>query len=1113
MPDGGEKQRFEVIERLFRAALHLPREQRALFLSQQCEGETSVHRQVIAMLDADDQTADGVLDQPALGVDVNLAALSRAASAAAPLVAPLPDFIGRYRIVRVIGEGGMGVVYEAQQDNPRRRVALKVVRQGAAMGSRQRLQRFQQEAQILGRLQHPAIAQILEAGVADDGHGEAQSFIVMEYVHGMSLHEFAREHHLDARERLELMAVICDAVHFAHQNGVVHRDLKPGNILVIDDSSQGPGMAIPGLSRGQPKILDFGVARLTDADLQTATLQTTVGELIGTVPYMSPEQAAGDPANLDWRSDVYSLGVILYELLTDRLPQNVRHLMVHEAVRVIREEDPTPAGSIDRSLRGDVETILAKALEKEKSRRYQSAAEVAADIRRHLSEQPIAAQPASTWCRMRKFARRNKAVVSGVAIAFAAMAIATAFSLRQAIIAEHARFDEQRMRGVADLRTAEAERHAYRASMVAASSAIRYHEISESKRHLDAAPEQLRGWEWDHLQSRLDDSVLALKASFTPRCFGLSLQGDAIVSSNSGGVVVMWSVPEFKEIARGRLQGSVGQRRATNIAFSSDERELRLDAQSGTVLLHGKTLELISRKDTSEIAYSPDRKYGVTLERVEAGLVLHVTEMEGMREVFNITAGDIDIGNVLFAFSTDGKRLAACLRNETGLMMYRTIDGANVWRRPEIDQVMDISFSRNDAQIAVAMMDGTALVKDAATGSDQLALNGHTGAVSHVQFSPDGTLLATASADRTVRVWRACDGELLSVMHGNQSDVVQLTFMPDGDQFVTACSDGYFRWWDAQATRDPFVLPTSGTVYGVAFTPDGKQVVAACLLGERPLRIWDAANGTELVAAGEGNFSALAISPDGSRLALGRSGTQPTIITDNLGKEITTASGHWWRTDWLAFRNSANELLSLGNGGRLVLHDVAAGSAKRVGSVGEVSTGQGCRAVLSPDDSFLAVGSGQTIHLIDCTTWDAMAQLKSHTGNIYALAFSPDGKNLVSGAADRTLCVWDIESRQLLRTLTGPTGDVYAVIFSPDGRRVVSAGRDRAIRIWDTVHWEEITQLHGHTSLVYCLAFNPDGSTLASGGGDACVRLWDIRPYRAQANLRPNPSMGGPLSP
>ncbi|MEE9128843.1 MAG: serine/threonine-protein kinase [Phycisphaerales bacterium] len=311
------------------------------------------------------------------------------------------QLIGRYKVVRVLGEGGMGTVFLAEQDKPTRLVALKVIRPGVA--SANLLRRFEHEAQVLGRLQHPGIAQIYEAGTADTGEG-AQPYFVMEYVRGRSLLEYAQGSQLGTRQRMELLAKICDAVQHAHQKGIIHRDLKPDNILVTEE--------------GQPKILDFGVARATDADIQATTIQTDVGQLLGTIPYMSPEQAGGDVTELDTRSDVYALGVLGYELLAGRLPYELKNKMIHEAVRVIREDDPTPLSSINRVFRGDVETIIAKALQKERTRRYQSASDLAGDIRRYLSDQPIVARPPSVGYQLRKFAKRNKALVVGVAAVF-----------------------------------------------------------------------------------------------------------------------------------------------------------------------------------------------------------------------------------------------------------------------------------------------------------------------------------------------------------------------------------------------------------------------------------------------------------------------------------------------------------------------------------------------------------------------------------------------------------------------------------------------------------------------------------------------------------------------
>ncbi len=320
----------------------------------------------------------------------------------------LPDLppgttIGRYTIESVLGAGGMGAVYKATQQSPHRTVALKLMKHGAV--SPRALRRFELESEVLGKLTHPGIAQIHEAGM----HNGAP-FFAMEYVPGQILTDYAQSHNLSTHQRLQLFAKVCNAVHHAHTKGVIHRDLKPHNILVTEQGEP---------PQPQPKILDFGVARATDADVQSATIRTDVGQLIGTIPYMSPEQVAADPSDIDTRSDVYALGVVLYELLAGRMPYDLERKMIHEAARVIREDEPTRLSSINTTLRGDVETIVAKALEKERDRRYQSALDLGSDIQRYLNDEPIAARPPSTWYQLRKFSKRNKALVTGTAAAFA----------------------------------------------------------------------------------------------------------------------------------------------------------------------------------------------------------------------------------------------------------------------------------------------------------------------------------------------------------------------------------------------------------------------------------------------------------------------------------------------------------------------------------------------------------------------------------------------------------------------------------------------------------------------------------------------------------------------
>lgn len=386
--------RDQRIKEIFARAGELPGAERKRFLDIECMDE-GIRAAVERLLLADEAAASKFLD----------------GSAGPAPVPQAPARVGRFRLIRKIGEGGMGTVYEAEQDHPRRKVALKMVRYAGLPDAM--LRRFEYEVQILGQLRHPGIAQIHEAGTHDDGSG-AVPYFAMEFVHGRPLVAFARHKNLSTRQRLELMADICDAVHHAHQKGVIHRDLKPANVLV-EESGDG---------RNQPKILDFGVACASSADVAFATMHTQAGQLVGTLSYMSPEQIAGRPDDLDVRSDVYALGVMLYELLTERLPYDLRNRSLAEIGTMIREQDPTRLGSIDTHFRGDIDTIVVKALAKEKERRYASAAELAEDIRRYLRDEPIIARPASKAYTLRKFARRHKGLVGGVATAFAALLVA-----------------------------------------------------------------------------------------------------------------------------------------------------------------------------------------------------------------------------------------------------------------------------------------------------------------------------------------------------------------------------------------------------------------------------------------------------------------------------------------------------------------------------------------------------------------------------------------------------------------------------------------------------------------------------------------------------------------
>ncbi len=409
--------RFAAVHRLFLEACELDEAERDALLARECAGDDELRREVLALLE-EERAGARRLERPAaeavLGMELRGTELHGAELRGTGLRGSLPEAIAGFRIRGLLGAGGAGIVYEAEQSQPRRAVALKLIR--SAFASEEERRRFEHEGQVLAWLHHPGIAAVYATGVADSGLGP-QPYLAMELVRGERLDEFAHRRALSAGDRLELVARVCDAVHHAHQKGVIHRDLKPGNILVEES--------------GQPKVLDFGVARITNADLDARTRRTGAGEILGTLPYMSPEQVLADPAQLDVRSDVYALGVIAYELLTGRRPHEVSSTAIPAAIQSIVHDRPTSLGAVDRKLRGDVETIVHKAMEKEKERRYGSAAELAADIRRYLGSEPIVARPASLAYQFRKFTRRQRGLTVGVGLALlAVLAGLTAFALQ-----------------------------------------------------------------------------------------------------------------------------------------------------------------------------------------------------------------------------------------------------------------------------------------------------------------------------------------------------------------------------------------------------------------------------------------------------------------------------------------------------------------------------------------------------------------------------------------------------------------------------------------------------------------------------------------------------------
>jgi len=1078
---GRSEERSARVWALFDQAVDLPPAEQQSLLDAACVDDAGLRAEVERLLANDARAAPAFLKSPLIRCTTEPLA---GAAPGHPVIRPvLPSHLGRYRLIRLLGEGGMGTVYEAEQDSPRRTVALKVVRSGLASAAV--LKRFGHESEILGRLHHAGIAQVYEAGLAD-----GQPFFAMEFIRGVPLDEYARLHARTVPECLELFARVCDAVEHAHDQGVIHRDLKPANILVEET--------------GQPKVLDFGVARATDADLLTGVGLTKTGQMIGTLSYMSPEQVAGNPDAIDHRADVYALGVILFELVAGQLPYRLENRSLAETARLILEDDLPRLGTLNPELRGDVETIVAKALEKDRTRRYASAADLAADLRRWLAHEPILARPPSALYHLSKFARRHRALVGGMLATVLALILGLVGTILFAVAEAEQRGHAEQNALAAINEKREAQYQTYRACLAAAIAALENNDVTGAARYLESAPETLRGWEWRHLRSRLEDS-----SSVIPLPDG----GGCLIPAPDQLRVGVWTSAGLRLM---NLDGSehgtlpLSPERRRHVSVTQTSRGLRVAAWVGNTAfdLLDDAGQVLCRVDT------PENEFPTVVVNPN-GTRMCLTTDGNRRQiaVFDATSGKRtalcpkhDGAIWTYAFSPDGSQLAFGGEDRTVRLCDPATGKLLATCRGHTSKVLSVAFNPDGSRMVTTSADGTVRQWDPRTGEEvEPPYERHSNGT-YAVYSPDGQRIASAGAS-VIRVWRAKGRQDLAVLHGHTGRMIEVAFAPDGRRLaslsyfspIVGAGDSTVRVWDVDPRASlPVLLGHTKTIYPVAYSPDGRWLASGSW--DATVRLWDAATGEPCATLSLSSFVwELAFGPDGTWLATGCEGDGRLLIWDWAtarvrkipfpGRDIHALTVHPDGT-----RVAARIYDPQSKNNNLTVCDIASGKV-------HFST-EGSSLAYSPDGRWLAAlaTDQKEVLLLDARTHETAARFSGHENVVFKAAFSPDSRCLATCGRDQTIRLWQLGGA--CQVLSGHTDEVYAVAFHPDGTRLATGDAGGGVWLWDLTRGEGVVRLPGHKGFVWSLVFSKDGATLASGSGDATVRLWDTAPLKTRFQAR-----------
>ncbi len=1094
MPQPSERE-IEV----FNAALELPPAERIAYLDRHCAGDASLRRRVEELLQAGDEA----------GTFLGSPAANPPGSGGTPPLAPPPsqkpgDRIGRYKLLQQIGEGGCGVVYMAEQEEPvHRRVALKIIKLG--MDTKSVIARFEAERQALALMDHPNIARVLDAGATNTG----RPYFVMELVRGVKITDYCDENKVSTEERLRLFIQVCRAIQHAHQKGVIHRDIKPSNILVTVND----GVAVP-------MVIDFGIAKAAQGRLTDKTLFTAFEQFIGTPAYMSPEQAVMTSLDVDTRSDIYSLGVLLYELLTGRTPFDAaemlragldamrRTILEREPVRpstrlsTLTDDDLTrvarhqqiEAPRLIHLVRGDLDWVVMKCLEKDRSRRYETANGLAADIQRHLDNEPVTASPPGNLYRFQKLVRRNKfvfAAAGAVAVALLAGLTGVFWQWRRA---EHHAAAESRLRVLTEEQSVKTRLNLYAADVNLASQAIQRGDFGLGRRTLAAlwpraGEPDLRGFEWRYLWNLCKGNQLATLTGhkWIVTCTAFSPDGTLLATGSQDGTVKIWDVArrELLTTLPGSADGSVW-----SVAFSPDGALLMTAGAEGKVKFWNTATKLAVTNFPGKLAALS--KTGSILAAADSSPF--VWEPAGKVTLWNYRTGEmlkqLDKPGRALALSPDGRRLAVA-GLATGVDIYDVATGQPLRTLPTDNSVWSLSFSPDGNRLITAGWSSEPLIWNLAASQPPDKLTGHYLAVWSGHFSPDGSNIVTTGTDQTVRLWDAATLRLKNILRGHDNEVWCAASSPDGKLLATGGKDQKVMLWSAlpPAVRD--TLPNDRDNRPI-FSPDGTLVLTGVNAApERQFKIWQM-DSQSSVAELRQDVEAVGFSAEGNRVITWDTNA-PGLLSwspkDNTTTHVSLAGTgpQMGLFNHFGFDLSRETFFAFDGGGLVRFWESRTG--KLLGSVqGPLPPIRS--VVLGPGGEYLAVSLERenTVRLYQRSTGREM-QLTGHHDFVSGLAFTPDGTTLASGSMDGTIRLWETSTGKLLTVLPGHMEEVTDLAFSPDGRTLASLARGESVKLWHLSTQRELLSLDLPGAFRY-LQFSPDGRYLAVTMSGDSVRFF-----------------------